>query len=77
MLYFFSYIWIVYNRKTRYIDSYIYYSIPNFLSEKYFFKVVQKIYFVGCLFIFHFVDFEQVSLQVLLHKLKSNIRASV
>ena len=77
MLNFFSYIWIVYNRKTIYIDSYIHYSIPDFLSEKYFFKVGEKIYFVGCLSIFYFVDFEQVSLQILFHKLKSNIRASV
>ena len=41
------------------------------------FKVLQKIYFVGCLSIFYFIDFEQVLLQALFHKLKPNIRASV
>ena len=38
---------------------------------------MQNVYFVGCLFIFFFVGFEQVWLQVLLHKLTSNIRALV
>ena len=40
-------------------------------------EVVRKIYFVGCLSILYFVDFEQVLLQVLFYKLKSNIRVSV
>ena len=38
---------------------------------------MQKVYFVGYLSIFFFVGFEQVWLQVLLHKLTSNIRALV
>ena len=77
MLYFFRFVQIVYKRTTIYIDSQLHSSIPNFLSEKYLFKVVLKSHFVGYLSILYFVDFEQILLQVLFNKLKSNIRVSV